>query len=210
MNYMQIVEICCKDLRRYLEETLAKSKGGVVTVKMRRLLRAELSPPDRTRYAHCLSRVLRRWRWKRDTYIIPRQDAEKLLESFDELCRSARQVKSEERPKESPQPRQRKEDVVFISVAVPSDLLHAVDEYARQRGLSRAAVVRQAIQHLIEMRRTLEELDKARDGPLRIVALRLPRGLLHALNERAATLKATRSAMIRYAIYQLLRRIKQP
>jgi len=133
-----------------------------------------------------------------------------LLESFDELCRSARQVKSEERPKESPQPRQRKEDVVFISVAVPSDLLHAVDEYARQRGLSRAAVVRQAIQHLIEMRRTLEELDKARDGPLRIVALRLPRGLLHALNERAATLKATRSAMIRYAIYQLLRRIKQP
>jgi len=207
MNYVQIIDICCKDLRRYLEVTL-KTTRGVVTVKMRRLLRAELSPPDRTRYAHCLSRVLRRWRWKHGTYIIPRRDAERLLESFDELCRSARQVKSEERPKESPQPRQRKEDVVFISVAVPSDLLHAVDEYARQRGLSRAAVVRQAIQHLIEMRRALEELDKARDGPLRIVALRLPRDLLDAIDRRAASLKATRAVVIRYAIYRLIEKTK--
>jgi len=202
MNYVQIVEICCRDLRRYLEDALRSARGGVVTVKMRRLLRAELSWSDRMRYAHCLSRVLHHYRWKSNTYVIPRQDAEKLLESFDELCQSA---KSAERPKEPPQPRRRKEDV-FISVAVPSDLLHAVDAYAWQHGLSRAAVVRNAIQQLIEMRRALEELDKARVGPLKIVALRLPRDLLRDLDERAAALKATRAALVRYAIYQLLQK----
>jgi metal-responsive CopG/Arc/MetJ family transcriptional regulator len=206
MNYVQIVEICCRDLQRYLETALKTTRGGVVTVKMRRLLRAELSPPDRVRYARCLSRVLHAYRWGA-AYVIPRQDAEKLLESFDELCQSARQVKSAER---RPQPRRQKEDAVFISVAVPSDLLYAVDTYAYQHGVSRAAVLRQAIQKLIEMRHALEELDRARDGQLRVVALRLPRDLLHALNERAATLKTTRSAVIRYAIYKLIEKIKKP
>jgi len=46
-RWLQIVDACCRDLRRFLEESLAKSKGGVVTVKMRRLLRVELSLPDR-------------------------------------------------------------------------------------------------------------------------------------------------------------------
>jgi metal-responsive CopG/Arc/MetJ family transcriptional regulator len=208
MNYAQIAEICCRDLRRYLETALKTVKGDVVSAKIRRLLRAELSPPDRVRYSRCLSRVLHAYRWGA-AYVIPRQDAEKLLESFDELCQSARQVKSAERPKE-PKPRRQKEDVAFISVAVPSDLLHAVDAYAWQHGMSRAEVVRQAIQKLIDMRRVLEELDRARDGQLRVVALRLPRDLLHALNERAATLKATRSAVIRYAIYRLIEKIKEP
>jgi metal-responsive CopG/Arc/MetJ family transcriptional regulator len=208
MNYVQIVDVCCRDLRRYLETALKTAKGGVVTVKMRRLLRAELSPPDRVRYSRCLSRVLHAYRWGA-AYVIPRQDAEKLLESFDELCQSARQVKSAERPKE-PKPRRQKEDAVFISVAVPSDLLYAVDTYAHLHGVSRAEVVRQAIQKLIEMRHALEELDRARDGQLRVVALRLPRDLLTALNERAAALKATRAAVIRYAIYKLIEKIKKP
>ena len=203
MNYTQIVDICCRDLRRYLETTL-KTTRGVVTVKMRRLLRAELSPPDRTRYAHCLSRVLRGWRWKHGTYIIPRRDVEKLLESFDALCVSVKNAK----PRKESRPRRRKEEAAFISVALSGDLLRAVDEYARQRGLSRAAVVRQAIQELIEMRHTLEELNKARGGPLRIVALRLPRDLLDAIDRRAASLKATRAAVIRYAIYRLIEKTK--
>jgi hypothetical protein len=67
-------------------------------------------------------------------------------------------------------------------------------------------VVRQAIQQLIEMRRVLEELD-TRDGPLRVVALRLPRDLLDAIDRRATALKATRAAVIRYAICQLLQKI---
>jgi metal-responsive CopG/Arc/MetJ family transcriptional regulator len=204
-RWEQLVTVCCRDLRRFLETALKTTKGGVVTVKMRRLLRAELSLPDRARYAHCLSRVLHAYRWKSSTYVIPRQDAEKLLESFDSLCESARQVKAVEK---RPWPKRRqKEEFVFISVAMPNDLLHAIDEYARRRGLSRSEVIRRAIQQLIEMRHMLEELDKAKNGDLEIVALRLPRDLLTALNEHAATLKATRSAVIRYAIHMLLQRI---
>jgi len=209
-RWAQIVDTCCRDLRRYLEETLAKSKGGVVTVKMRRLLRVELSPPDRARYSICLSRVLHAYRWKSSTYIIPRRDAEKLLESFDSLCESVRQAKTVEK---RPQPKRRqrfKEELVFISVTLPNDALHAVDEYARLHGTSRSEVIRRAIQDLLEARRVLEELDKARDGSLKIVALRLPRDLLTALNQHAAALKATRSAIIRYAIYRLIEKIKEP
>ena len=208
MNYVQIVSACCRDLRRYLEEALAKSKGGVVTVKMRRLLRVELSPPDRARYSICLSRILGQWRWG-SAYVIPRQDVEKILESFDSLCESARQLKH----RKEPQPKRRRrlrEELVFISVTMPNDLLHAVDEYARRRGLSRSEVIRRAIQELLNMREMLEKLDKARDGDLEVVALRLPLSLLNTLNEYSAVLKATRSAVIRYAIYRLIEKIKEP
>jgi metal-responsive CopG/Arc/MetJ family transcriptional regulator len=205
-RWAQIVDTCCRDLRRYLEETLAKSKGGVVAVKMRRLLRVELSMPDRIRYSICLSRILGQWRWG-SAYVIPRQDVEKILESFDSLCESVRQAKTVEK---RPQPKRRqrfKEELVFISVTLQNDLLRAVDEYAHRCGLSRSEVIRRAIQDLLEARRTLEELDRAKNGDLEIVALRLPRDLLDALNEHAATLKATRSAIIRYAIHMLLQRI---
>jgi len=204
-RWEQLVAVCCRDLRRYLESALRNTRGGVVAVKMRRLLRAELSLPDRARYSICLSRVLHAYRWKSSTYVIPRQDAEKLLESFDSLCELAKRTKAVER---RPQPKRRqKEEFAFIAVTLPDDLLRAVDEYARRRGLSRSEVIRHAIQQLVEMRHMLEELDRARDGPLKIVALRLPRDLLHALNERAAALKATRSAVVRYAIHMLLQRI---
>ena len=87
--------------------------------------------------------------------------------------------------------------------------LRAVDEYARRHGVSRSEVIRRAIQELIDMRCALEELDRARGGPLRVVALRLPRDLLDALGRRAAMLKATRAAVVRYAIHQLLQKVKQ-
>jgi len=203
-RWAQIVDTCCRDLRRFLETALRNTRGGVVTVKMRRLLRAELSMPDRIRYSICLSRILGQWRWG-SAYVIPRQDVEKILESFDSLCESARQLKHRKEPQ--PKRRQRfKEELVFISVTLPNDLLHAVDEYARLHGLSRSEVIRRAVQQLIEMRHMLEELDRAKNGDLEIVALRLPADLLHALNEHAATLKATRSAVIRYAIHMLLQK----
>jgi metal-responsive CopG/Arc/MetJ family transcriptional regulator len=174
---------------------------------MRRLLRVELSMHDRIRYSICLSRILGQWRWG-SAYVIPRQDVEKILESFDSLCESVRQVKAVEK---RPQPRRRqKEELVFISVTLPNDLLHAVDEYARRHGTSRSEVIRRAIQELLNMREMLEKLDKARDGDLEVVALRLPLSLLNTLNEYSAVLKATRSAIIRYAIYKLIEKIKEP
>jgi len=207
-RWEQIADTCCRDLRRYLETALKTTRGGVVTVKMRRLLRVELSMPDRIRYSICLSRILGQWRWG-SAYVIPRQDVEKILESFDSLCESVRQVKAVEK---RPQPKRRQrlmEEVVFISVTLPNDLLRAVDEYARRHGTSRSEVIRRAIQDMLEARDTLEELDRAKNGDLEIVALRLPLSLLNTLNEYSAALKATRSAIIRYAIYQFIQKISE-
>jgi len=181
-----------------------------VSVKMRRLLRAELPWSDRMRYAMCLSRILRPWRWG-DAYVIPRQDVARLLETFDSLCESVKNAKQRrESPKQrkTSQPRQTKEELVFIAVSLPNDLAHAVDEYARLHNMSRSAVIRRAIQELLDMRRVLEELSSARSRPLKIVALRLPTDLLNALNEYSAALKAPRSALIRYAIHKLIEKIK--
>jgi metal-responsive CopG/Arc/MetJ family transcriptional regulator len=204
MNYAQVVDICCRDLRRYLEYALLNTRGHVVTVKMRRLLRAELTWPDRIRYSRCLSRILRRWRWG-DAYVIPRQDASELLETFDALCESIKHVKPRSRPK----PRRPKEEMVFISFTLPNDLAHALDSYAQRIGAPRSAVIRQAIQQLIDMRNALEEIDKARNGPLHVVAFRLPKAMLDALNQRVASLKATRAALIRYAIHEFINRMKE-
>jgi len=210
MNYAQVVETCCRDLRRYLESALKSTRGGVVSVKMRRLLRAELPWSDRMRYAMCLSRILRPWRWG-DAYVIPRQDAARLLETFDELCQSVKNVKQRRKPpkqRKTSQPRQTKEEVAFIAVSLPNDLAHAVDEYARLHNMSRSAVIRRAVQELLDMRRVLEELSSARSRPLKVVSLRLPTDLLNALNEYSATLKAPRSALIRYAVHKLIEKIK--
>jgi metal-responsive CopG/Arc/MetJ family transcriptional regulator len=206
-RWAQIVETCCRDLRRYFEHALKTTHGGVITVKMRRLLKVELSTPDRARYSTCLSRVLRRYKWKRDTYVIPRQDVEKLLEVLDSLCAS---LKTAEK-KEEAQPRRRRlgEEAVLIAVSLPDDLLRAVDEYARAHNLTRSEVVRRAVQELIDMRRALEEIDKARIGELERVALRLPTDLLSAVNRYAAALKTTRSAVVRYAVMQMLTRQKE-
>jgi len=138
-------------------------------------------------------------------YVIPRLDAEKLLESLDKLCESARAKTAERRQSH----RRLKEGFAFISATVPNDLLRAVGEYARRRGLPRSEVVRRAVQELLEAKRALEELDSAKDGPLKTVALRLPRDLLTALDQHAAALKTTRSAVIRYAIYKLIEKIKE-
>jgi metal-responsive CopG/Arc/MetJ family transcriptional regulator len=132
---------------------------------------------------------------------------EKLLGSFDALCELAKQVKSAERSRE---PKRPKEKLVLIAVSLPNELLRAVDAYAQYMNMPRSDVVRQAIQQLIELRKALEELDKARDGPLERVSLHLPRGLLTALDEYAASLKASRAALVRYAVYKLLQNVKQP
>jgi metal-responsive CopG/Arc/MetJ family transcriptional regulator len=96
-----------------------------------------------------------------------------------------------------------------VAIHLPHDLLRAVDEYARARGMSRSEVVRRAIQELLAMREVLEEINKAKDGPLELVSLRLPTSLLNAVNQYVANLRATRSALIRYAVAQMLKRIRE-
>jgi metal-responsive CopG/Arc/MetJ family transcriptional regulator len=194
------VDICCRDLRRYLEYALKGTRGGVISVKMKNLLRAELPRPDHIRYSLCLSYVLRPWRWG-GAYVVPRQDAARMLESFDELCAKAKRERAPKRREP------RRDEFVPISFALPPDLLRAVDEYACLHNVPRSEVVRRAIDELLSMRRALEEL-AARDGPLERVSLRLPRGLLRAVDARAAALKTTRSALVRYAVAEMLERMK--
>jgi metal-responsive CopG/Arc/MetJ family transcriptional regulator len=207
-RWAQIVETCCRDLRRYLEHSLKATRGGVVTVKMRRLLKVELSPPLRAKYSICLSRILHRYRWKSGTYIIPRHDVELLLQGLDTLCATLKTAKEKETQPRRRQRQRLREEMRLVAVTLPNDLLRAVDEYARAHNLTRSEVVRRAVQELIDMRRALEEIDKARIGELERVALRLPTDLLSAVNQYAARLKAPRSAVVRYAVMQMLERLR--
>jgi hypothetical protein len=150
MNYVQIVDICCRDLRRYLQNALINTKGGVVTVKMWRLLRVELSPPDRARYSMCLSRVLHQWRWKDAVYVIPRQDVETLLKNLDAACESAKNVKRRREPQPNPPPQPR-EKMVLISFCLPRQILQALDSYAAELKTTRSAVIRRAIAQMLKV-----------------------------------------------------------
>jgi metal-responsive CopG/Arc/MetJ family transcriptional regulator len=210
MNYVQIVDICCRDLRRYLQNALANTKGGVITVKMRRLLRVELSPPDRARYSTCLSRVLHPYMWKSGTYIIPRQDVEKLLETFDELCQSVKQRRRREPKPRPPSRRHEREELVLTTLHLPPPLLHVLDEYAKERNMTRSAVIRYAIHLLISKYKTpREDVERAHEKPLARVSFHLPRDLLTALDEYAAALQTTRASVVRYAVARLLKRLEE-
>jgi metal-responsive CopG/Arc/MetJ family transcriptional regulator len=208
MNYAQVVDICCRDLRRYLETALVNTRGGVVTVKMRRLLRAELSPPDRARYSTCLSNILNPWRWGK-AYVIPRRDAEKLLETFDELCASVRPRRG---PK--PAPPWRRGEMVQTMLYLPTQMLHLLDDYAREMHTSRSEIIRYATYQLLMKYRGAEPAAPERMWPyaervhtkqLMRVSLHLPPDLLAALDEYAAALQTTRASIVRYAVARMLK-----
>ena len=213
MNWGQIVEICCRDLRRYLEHAVQTTRGSVVSVKMRRLLRAELSPSDCVRYARCLSRILHQWRWG-GAYVIPRQDAEMLLASLDAFCELAKR----RRQRRGGRRYQRLGgDAALVSVTLPFDLLRALDEYAARAGMSRSAAIALAVQQLIETRDAPKPVRASAPlahvtfrvrtdllATLAHVTFRVRTDLLATLDRYAATLKAPRSALVRYALERLL------
>jgi DNA polymerase III gamma/tau subunit len=121
------------------------TKGGVVTVKTWRLPRVELSPSDRARYSMCLSSILRQWRWKNATYVIPRKDVETLLKNLDAMCESAKKWRKESQPRI-----RSREKMVLISFHLPSPLLHMLDDYAAELKTTRSAVIRRAIAQMLE------------------------------------------------------------
>jgi metal-responsive CopG/Arc/MetJ family transcriptional regulator len=205
-RWEQVVKMCCRDLRNYLQYLLSSTKGGVVTAKLSRLIDmsvVELSVGDERRYARCMSHVLRRFRKSTGVYVMRREEVVEVLERFNELCPKPRRV---EKPRVG---RTRRGRMPTVAIHLPYDLLRVVDEYARERNMSRSEVVRRAIQELLAMREVLEEINKAKDGPLELVSLRLPTSLLNAVNQYVANLRATRSALIRYAVAQMLKRIRE-
>jgi len=208
MNYAQVVETCCRDLRRYLESALKTTRGGVVSVKMRRLLRAELPWSDRMRYAMCLSRILRPWRWG-DAYVIPRQDATRLLETFDKLCESVRRAKRRNRESQ-PRPPPQRQEMIKTTLLLPSPLLRILDEYAREKGMTRSDAIRYAIQLLILKHKGEERcIAHIHDKPLARVSFHLPLDLLNTLDEYVTALQTTRASIVRYAIARMLKRITE-
>jgi metal-responsive CopG/Arc/MetJ family transcriptional regulator len=223
MNYAQIVDICCKDLRHYLEYAVQVTRGDVITVKLNRVMQvATPLPLDRRRYARCLSDVLRRWRWNRGVYVVSRRDAETLLSRFDEVCAS---VKRNQRPAEKREERAAvsprrvvatDREMVLISFHVPPALMQILDEYARQMNLTRPDVVRAAIRRLIEKYRNVEvdlqrpavlELPDAGDESVFVTFHETPY-VIELLDMYATALQVSRSDVIRAAIQQLLDKIR--
>jgi metal-responsive CopG/Arc/MetJ family transcriptional regulator len=219
MNYAQVVDVCCRDLRRYLEHAVQVTRGGVVTVKMSRVLQAPPPSLNRRRYSLCLSSILRQWRWSVGVYVVPRRDAETLLANFDELCAS---VKRNQRPAENAYrvdapARATGEETALVSFHVPRALVQAIDEYARLKNTTRSDVVRAAIARLIEKYRSVEvdiqrpsalAAPAAPEDELVAVTFHETRYLAELLDMYAAALQISRSDAVRTAIRQMLDEIR--
>jgi metal-responsive CopG/Arc/MetJ family transcriptional regulator len=227
MNYAQVVEICCRDLRHYLEYALTATRGGVVTVKMNRVMQVAPPPLDRKRYERCLGNVLRQWRWSTGVYVVPRRDAETLLSRFDESCasaarsqataiRSQRPVEAAHRIDEADRPADR--EMTMISFHAPHAFVQALDKYAHRKNMTRSDVIRKALQQLIEKYRDVEaDLHRptalaappaAQEDELECTAFHETRYIVELLDSYAAALQVTRSDVIRAAIRQLIDRIR--
>jgi len=156
MNYEQIVEVCCRDLRRYLETALASAKGDVVSVKTSRVA------PDksmRRRYAACISKVLRRFRRGR-TYVMTKEEAAEVVEAFGQLCLQRIEKKKSEKPPRRPP--LFGEKMILISFHLSPAELRCLDEYAREKNMTRSAVIRYAIAEMLEK---MKELSLAQVAP---------------------------------------------
>jgi metal-responsive CopG/Arc/MetJ family transcriptional regulator len=229
MKYTQIIEVCCRDLRRYLEYAVQTTRGGVITVKMNRV--AQIAPPPlgRRRYSRCLGDVLRPWRWNTGVYVVPRRDAEELLSRFDEFCTSVRNKTAtvhSQRPAEAARRINTAAcdrgdaggEMVPISFHVTPALMQILDEYARRMNQTRSDVVRTAIRQLIEKYRNAEaDLQRpaalaapptAQEDELVAVTFHETPYVVELLNRYAAALGVSRSDVVSTAIQQLLDRIR--
>jgi len=223
MNYAQIVDVCCRDLQRYLECALATTRGDVITVNTDRVMQvAPPSPLGRRHYAMCLGDVLRKWRWNRGVYVVPQRDAETLLRRFDEICasiRNRRHTETVRRRVDTPTYTSPATDgnMERISFRVPPALAKALDEYARRKNTTWSAVVREALQLLIEKYRDVE-VDIQHTATLAVPAMSEDESVLVTFHEipyvielldmYAAALQVSRSDVVRAAIQHMLDRFR--
>jgi hypothetical protein len=149
---------CCRDLRTYLESALARARGGVVSVKLNRVLDVGRAHMWKMHYAQCLSRLLRSYKFN-EVYVLTKQQAVELLNSLDALCAELQQKKRREPEQEEPVPPIRASEAVLIadgekmsmvSFHLPRALLHALDEYAERMNLTRSDVIRTAIRQMLD------------------------------------------------------------
>jgi hypothetical protein len=179
----EAIEQCCQDLRRYLETALAGARGGLISVKVGRVVAVSRAYMWKKRYTWCLSKLLRRYRLNTGLYLLTKQQAEELLDSLDTLCaelHTKRREKKQEKPKHEKQakplaetapatgPVGETELVGFangermptVSFHLPRTLLWALDEYARRMNLTRSDVIRMAIRQMLDKMHEAEEQEK--------------------------------------------------
>jgi len=167
----EVIEQCCLDLRRYLETALAGARGGLISVKVDRVVAVSRAYMWKKRYAWCLSKLLRRYRFSIGLYVLAKQQAEELLASLDALCAELhtrrREKKQEEhkkqaKPSTDPAPAALVdcvdgEGMPMVSFHLPRALLQALDEYARRMNLTRSDVIRMAIRQMLDKMRSEEQ-----------------------------------------------------
>jgi predicted transcriptional regulator len=164
-----IRERCCRDLRTYLENALAGARGGVISVKLGRVLAVGRAYAWKSHYAWCLSRVLRRYRFSIGMYVLTRQEAEELLNNLDAHCEQLRRRQEKQErpapPRAAPVAIDYEEKMPTISFHLPRALLQTLDEYARERGLTRSDAIRMAILQMFEkMHAAAEEAAKKEEA----------------------------------------------
>jgi len=176
-----VKERCCQDLRTYLEKAVAGARGGLISVKVDRVVAVGRAHAWKKRYAWCLSKLLRRYRFSMGLYVLTKQQAEQLLDSLDALCavlHAEKQKKKQEDPEHEkqataadPAPAAEAgpvgearlvefadgEGMPTVSFHLPRALLHALDEYARRMNMTRSDVIRMAIRQMLDKMRAAEE-----------------------------------------------------
>ena len=137
----------CTDLKEYLEQhidTAKKRRRCCVVLLLRKILRKEGRRIYHAQYATMLKKVFLRYMYNRGTYIIPLEDAEKLLTNLDQLCQT---LKSEKKEEEEKQP---KEKMVLISFHLPKNMLEELDKYAEINYTTRSDAVRKALEEMLK------------------------------------------------------------
>ena len=176
----EAIEQCCQDLRRYLETALAGARGGLISVKVGRVVAVSRAYMWKKRYTWCLSKLLRRYRLNTGLYLLTKHQAEELLDSLDTLCaelHTKRREKKQEKPKHEKQAKPLAETapatgpvgetelvgfangerMLTVSFHLPRTLLWALDEFARRMNLTRSDVIRMAIRQMLDKMYEAEE-----------------------------------------------------
>jgi len=146
-------EMCCRDLRRYLEAVLTNSRGGVISVKTSRVAQDKAA---RWSYGQCLASLLRRYKL-RTAYVLTRDEARELLRNLDCTKRSVARKKDKTGRKPRRRPPLFGEKMVLISIHLPPPMLQILDEYAARLGTTRSAVIRYAISEMLQQIRRFAE-----------------------------------------------------
>jgi Ribbon-helix-helix protein, copG family. len=138
----------CQDLKEYLERYIDAAKRYrrcCVAVLLRRMLRKEGRKRYHAPYSKYLKKLFSKYMYWRGVYIIPLEDAEKIMTDIDHLCEALKN--------KSQQP---KEKMVLISFHLPKKMLEDADKYAKMQGIKRSEVIRRAVEEMLKKYRGLD------------------------------------------------------